>query len=68
MPDRADGMDHMPRWQPIRQSDFGIAGLAAMERAAFGKKFGPGCAMDRTIDAPAAEQRGIGGVDNGVNA
>jgi hypothetical protein len=25
-------------------------------------------AMDRTIDAAATEQRGIGGVDDGVNA
>jgi hypothetical protein len=68
MPDRADGMNHMPRRQPIRQSDFGIAGLAAMERAAFGKKFGSGCAMNRAVNATTAEQRGVGGVDNGVNA
>jgi hypothetical protein len=61
-------MNHMPRRQPIRRSDFGIAGLAAMERAAFGKKLRPGRAMDRAIDAPTAEQRGVGGVDNGVNA
>jgi hypothetical protein len=29
-------MDHMPRRQPIGIRDFGIAGLAAMQRAAFG--------------------------------
>jgi hypothetical protein len=56
MPDRADGMNHVPRRQPIRQSDFGIAGGAAMKRTAFGKKLGSGRAMDRAIDAPAAEQ------------
>jgi hypothetical protein len=39
-----------------------------MERAALGKQFRPGRAMDRTIDAAAAEQRGVGGVDDGVNA
>ncbi len=39
-----------------------------MERAAFGKQFGTGAAMDRTIDAAATEQRRIRGVDDGVNA
>ena len=39
-----------------------------MERAAFGKQFGPGGTMDRTVDAAAAEQRRIRGVDDGVNA
>ena len=56
MPDRTDGMNHMPRRQPISVGDLGAAGLAAMECAAFGKKFGPGRAMDRPIDAATAEQ------------
>ena len=68
VPDRTDGMNHMPRRQPITLGDFGVAGLAAMERAAFGQQLGPGRAMDRAIDAAAAEQRGIRGVDDGVNA
>ena len=68
MPDRADGMNHMPGRKPIPRSDFGVAGLAAMERAAFGEQLGPGRAVDRTIDATAAEHRGIRGVDEGVNA
>ena len=36
VPDRTDGMNHMPRRQPISLRDFGIAGLATMERATFG--------------------------------
>jgi hypothetical protein len=68
VPDRADGMNDMPRRQPISQSDFGAAGLAAMERAAFGNKLGPGRAMDRAVHATAAEQRRVRGVDDGVNA
>ena len=67
-PDRADSMNHMPRRQPISQCDFGAAGLAAMEGAAFGKKLGPRRAVDRAIDAAPAEQGRIGGVDDGVNA
>jgi hypothetical protein len=39
-----------------------------MEHAAFGEKPGPGGTVDGAIDATAAEQRGIRGVDDGVNA
>jgi hypothetical protein len=56
VPDRTDSMDHMLGRQPITPGDFGAAGLAAMERAAFGKQFRPGRAVDRTIDAATAKQ------------
>ena len=68
VPDRTDGMNHMPRRQPVSPGDFGAAGLAAMERAAFGEQLGPRRAMDRAIDAAPAEQGRVGGVDDGVNA
>jgi hypothetical protein len=68
VPDRADGMNHMPRRQPIAAGDFGAAGFAALEGAALGKEVGPGRAMDRTIHAATAEQRRIRGVDDSVNA
>jgi hypothetical protein len=61
-------MDHMACRQPIAQSDLGVAGLAAMECAAFGQKLGSGRAVDCTIDAAATEQGSIRGVDDGVNA
>jgi hypothetical protein len=68
MPNRPNGMNHMPRRQPITFGDLGLASLAAMERTAFGKKLRPGGTMDGAIDAASAEQRGIGSVDDGVNA
>jgi hypothetical protein len=68
VPHRTDGMDHMPRRQTITLGDFRAAGLAAMERAAFGQQIRPGGAMDRAIDAATAEQRRVRGVDDGVNA
>ena len=68
MPDRADGMNHMPRRQPISLGDFGAAGLAAMERTALGQKLRPGRPMDRAIDAATSEQGHVRGVDDGVNA
>ena len=67
-PDRTDRMDHMPRRQPITPGDFGIAGFAAVERAAFGQQLGPGSIMDRAINAAPAKERRIGRVDDGVNA
>ena len=68
IPDRTDGVNDMPRRQPISPGNLGIAGLAAMEGAAFGEQLGPRRAMDRAIDAAPAEQGRIGGVDDGVNA
>ena len=61
-------MDHVPRRQEISFGNLGIAGFAAFERAAFGQQLGPGCIMDRAIDAAPAEQRRIRRVDDGVNA
>ncbi len=49
-------MNHVQRRQPIPRRDLGATGLAAMERAAFGKKLRAGRAMDGAIDAAATEQ------------
>ena len=61
-------MNDMARRQAIPLGNFGAAGLAAMERAAFGKKLRSGRAMDRAVHATTAEQRIVRGVDDGVNA
>ena len=68
VPDRPDGMDHMPRRKEISFGDLGVAGLAAVERSALGQQLGPGRIMDRAIDAAPAKQRRIRRVDDGVNA
>ena len=68
IPNRTDGMNHMPRRQPITSGNLGAAGLAAIQGTAFGEKLRSGGPMDRAIDAPAAEQRGVRRVDDGVNA
>jgi hypothetical protein len=56
MPDRANGMNHMPRRQPISHGDLGAAGLAALQGAAFVEKLRTSRAMDRAIHAAAPEQ------------
>ena len=60
-------MNHVPGGQPIAQGHFGAARLAATEQATFVEERGPGGPMDRTIDATAAKQGRIRGVDDGVN-
>jgi hypothetical protein len=49
-------MDHMPRRQAISEGDLGVAGLAAMEGAAFGEKLGSRGAMNGAVDAATPEQ------------
>ena len=61
-------MNHMPGRQPVALGDLGVAGGATIEPAAFGKQLWPGAAMDGAIDPSSAEQRRIGGVDDGVDA
>src|SRR5262245_3787435 len=67
LPDRADGVDDPFCVEAMTARDFGLAGEAASERAAFREQFWPGSAVDRAIDASAAKQRRIGGVDNGID-
>jgi hypothetical protein len=68
MPHRTYGMNHMSRREQITAGDFRVACRAAAEDAAFGPQLRPGGAMYRTVDASAAEQRTVRGVDDGVNA
>jgi len=67
IPDGSDRVNHMTCRQTICRGDFGAAGLAAAERAALFEKLRPGGTMDGSINPTASEQRGVRGVDDGVN-
>ena len=67
LPHRADRVDDVLRRQPVAARDLRRAGLAAAERAAFGEQLRPGRAMDRAVDAAAAEQRAVRGVHDRVD-
>ena len=56
VPHRSDRMDHEARRQPVAARDLRVAGVAAAERAAFRQQLRARRAMDRAIDAAAAEQ------------
>ena len=66
-PDRTDRMDDVPGLEAIAAGDLGGAGVAAAQGLAFGQQLRSGGAMDGAVDAAAAEQRGVGGVDDGVD-
>src|SRR5207248_1710879 len=53
--------------QSIPLGDPRLARGAASERAALGEQLGPRGAMNRAVHAAAAEQRRVGGVDDGVD-
>jgi hypothetical protein len=55
------------RFQAIAAGDLRLSGRAAAERAAFGQQIGTGGAVNGAVDTAAAEQRFIGGVDDGVD-
>jgi hypothetical protein len=60
-------MDHMPRLEAVAAGDLGGAGLPAAQFAALRQQTGAGGAVDRSVDSTAAEQRAVGGIDDGVN-
>ena len=66
-PDRTDRMNDVPGLEAIAAGDLGGTGVAAAQRLALGQQLGSGGAMDRAVDAAAAEQRRVRGVDDGVD-
>src|SRR5437762_1807319 len=63
----SDGVNDMSCRQFVPTGQPRLARRAATERAALGEQFGTGGAMDRAIDSTAAQQRGIGGIDDGID-
>ncbi len=66
-PGGADGVDDEFRRQVVAYGDFGIARGAAAEGAAFFEKFWAGGIVNCAVNASAAQQRGVGSVDDGVD-
>jgi hypothetical protein len=57
----------MSRGQPVSKRNARLPRGTATEGAAFFKQRGPCRAMNGAVDASAAEQRGIRGIDNGID-
>ncbi len=67
VPHRPDGMDHMPSPEPIAAGDFRLAGFGAAEASAFGQQLRSGSAMNGAVDATAAQEAAVGGIDDGIH-
>lgn len=66
-PHRPDRMDDVARRQAVSPGDLGVTSVATAQRAALRKQFRPGGAVNRAVDASAAEERAVGGVDDGID-
>ena len=67
VPDRARRMDHIFGGKPVSLRDLCLSRLASVQRAAFSQQLRSGRAVDRAVYPAPAQQRSIGGVDNGVH-
>src|SRR4051812_40739567 len=66
-PYRPDSVDHMSGGKLVPAGDLGFAGRTSSQRAALSEQLRASGAMDGAIDASAAEQRRVGGIDDGVH-
>ena len=66
VPYRSDGMDNVVGGEIVAPGDLGVACGTAVEGKAFGQEFGTGGSVDGAVNASAAEQRRIGGIDDRV--
>ena len=67
MPHGAHRVDHILGGQFVPLGGFGLPGLTAVEDAALGQQLRARRPVDGPVHAPAPQQRGVGGVDNGVH-
>lgn len=65
-PDGAGRMDHVLSRQPVAFGDLRLPGLAAVQRPALLQQRRPGRPVDRAVHPAAAQQGGVGRVDDGV--
>ena len=68
VPDRADRVNDPFGGQFVAARDFGLAGGATAERAAFRQQLRARRAMNRAVHTATAEQRRVGGIHNRVHA
>ena len=66
-PHRADCVYDVLRGKTVALGDPGLPRVAAPKCAAFGEEIRPRRAMNGTVDATAAEQCRVGGVNDGVH-
>lgn len=66
-PDGADSVDDVERRQAVSARYLGFTGFASAQAAAFIHELGSCGTVDGTVHSPAAQERAVGGVHNGVH-
>ena len=66
LPDRAYGVDDFPARQAVGVGHLAFARAATVQCAAFRQQFRPGGAVYGTVHAPAAQQRAVGRIHDGI--
>ena len=66
-PDRADGVDHPTGGEPEARVALASPKAQPLSCAARLEQLGAGRPVDRPVDPAPAEERGVGGVDDGVD-
>ena len=59
-------MDDVVCGQFVAAGDSGLAGLTATQATTRGQEFGTGGSVDGAVNAAAAQERAVGGIDNGI--
>ena len=67
VPDRPNRVNYVPCGKAMSSGQTGAPGWASVEGPAFLYQTGAGGPMDRPVDHAAAEQGGVGGVDDGIH-
>ena len=67
-PYRSHGVNDIARGQSITLGQFGLTGGATAQAPAFLQQSAPRGAMDGAVHAAAAQQRIIGGIDDGIHS
>ncbi len=60
-------MDDIASGEPVGVGDASLTGRATAEGTTLLQQLRPGGAVDGTIDPAAAQQRLVGGIDNGID-
>jgi hypothetical protein len=66
-PNGAYRMDDEPGGKTVAFSQFSIAGMTAVQLPAFPQKLGSRGTMNSAIDTPAAQEAGIGGINDRID-
>src|SRR5713226_4208275 len=67
VPDGSDGVNDPFGPKAISFGDLGFAGITSIERPTFFRELGAGGAVNCSIDASAAQETLVGGVDNRID-